>query len=207
MSRKTVLTSLFVCIALATSSCTIGTLGPAGGGSGGTGGQGGSSQSAGGMAQSSSSSSSGTTMNSCDGVTCSGQGTCSVVNGAASCACMPGYHAVGLECVVDETCAGKACGYCGQCQVVDGVATCMCPPGYMLQGKDCVLESDPCANANCTVDQYCVPEAHCQPLGACVQRCDCSNCPNCGPDNADGRWNDWQEYCGGAPDQPPGKLA
>jgi hypothetical protein len=41
-----------------------------------------------------------------------------------------------------------------------------------------------------------VSEAHGQPLGVCVDTCDCSNCGNCAYDNADGRWNDMQEYCG-----------
>jgi hypothetical protein len=51
----------------------------------------------------------------------------------------------------------------------------------------------------CAADQACVPEAHCQPLGACVQTCDCSNCPNCGP-SAD--WSTWQEYCGASTQGP-----
>ncbi len=200
--------ALLLAITFATTACTVGTVGPAGNGGGG---QGGSSQSGGGMSQSSSSgsnaSSSGTVMEPCAGVTCGGYGTCSVMNGTALCTCNAGYHAVGLNCVVDETCAGKNCGTCGQCQVVGGIATCMCPQDYMWQGDKCVLAIDPCANANCTADQYCVPEAHCQLLGACVQRCDCSNCPNCGPDNSDGRWNDWQEYCGAAPNQSPATMA
>ncbi len=195
-------------ITLMTTSC-VGNVGSTGAGGGG---QGGSSQTGGGMSQSSSggggtSSSSGTMMEPCAGVTCGGHGTCVVTGGVAACTCMPGYHAVGLDCVVDETCAGKDCGTCGMCQVVDGLATCSCPQDYMWQGNKCVLAIDPCANANCTADQYCVPEAHCQPLGACVQRCDCSNCPNCGPDNSDGRWNDWQEYCGAAPNQSPATMA
>jgi hypothetical protein len=143
----------------------------------------------------------------CVGVTCSGHGTCSDATGTAVCSCEFGYHAVGDSCVVDETCAGKSCGQCGQCQVVKGVAQCSCPQDYAWTGTDCKLAIDPCANANCTIDEYCVPEAHCQALGACVQTCDCSNCPNCGPDNSDGRWNDWQEYCGAAPNQSPATMA
>ena len=45
------------------------------------------------------------------------------------------------------------------------------------------------------------------PLGACVQTCDCSNCPNCAPDNSDGRWDDEQEYCGAQPNQQPATMA
>jgi len=142
----------------------------------------------------------------CAGVTCSGHGTCSAPMGQPACACEPGYHAAGADCAKDETCAGKACGTCGQCQVVMGVATCTCPQDYAWDGADCKLAIDPCANANCGPDQYCVPEAHCQALGACVDTCDCSNCPNCGPDNSDGRWNDMQEYCGAQPDQMPATM-
>ena len=138
---------------------------------------------------------------------CSGHGTCSVQSGAAQCACDAGYHAAGLACEMDQSCAGVTCGNCGSCEVVGGVATCTCPPDYALQGNDCVLAIDPCANAGCTAEEYCVPEAHCQALGACVPLCDCSNCANCGPDNSDGKWNDWQEYCGAAPDQSPATMA
>ncbi len=114
---------------------------------------------------------------------------------------------MGTACEVDQTCSGVQCGNCGSCEVVGGIAQCQCPEGYSMQGNDCVLAVDPCANAGCTAEEYCVPEAHCQPLGACVPLCDCSNCPNCGPDNSDGKWNDWQEYCGAAPDQSPATMA
>ncbi|HEY3356494.1 MAG TPA: hypothetical protein VGQ83_24800 [Polyangia bacterium] len=94
------------------------------------------------------------------------------------------------------SCAGVVCGRCGACAVVGGVAACTCPAGYRVAGADCVLDPDPCATTTCDADHACVPEAHCQPLGACVATCDCGNCGNCGPDNSDGRWDDWQEYCG-----------
>jgi hypothetical protein len=92
------------------------------------------------------------------------------------------------------------------CEVQNGVATCTCPMNYAWNGSDCKLAIDPCANANCAADQYCVPEAHCQALGVCVDTCDCSHCPNCGPDNSDGRWNDQQEYCGAAVNQSPATM-
>ncbi|MFO0759630.1 MAG: hypothetical protein U0359_24265 [Byssovorax sp.] len=149
----------------------------------------------------------GSTSDPCAGVTCAGHGTCSVNQGMAACACDPGYHPTGATCVVDETCAGKTCGDCASCEVHQGIATCVCPPDYALQGNDCKLAIDPCANANCQPDQFCVPEAHCQALGACVQICDCSNCPNCGPDNSDGKWDDWQEYCGAAINTSPATMA
>ena len=43
----------------------------------------------------------------CEGVTCSGFGTCEVVGGQAQCNCQQGYHAQGLECVPDQ--AGSEC--------------------------------------------------------------------------------------------------
>jgi hypothetical protein len=55
---------------------------------------------------------------------------------------------------------------------------------------------DPCAGVVCPDGQACVSEAHGQALGVCVDTCDCSNCGNCSYDNADGRWDDMQEYCG-----------
>jgi hypothetical protein len=158
----------------------------------------------GGAAASTSSSGSG---DPCAGVTCSGHGTCSVQMGQATCACQPGYHAVGADCAMDETCSGKSCGTCGFCMVMGGVATCTCPQDYAWNGTDCKLTFDPCATANCAADQACVPEAHCQALGACVDTCDCSNCPSCTPDNSDGKWNDWQQFCGPDPAQTTPTMA
>jgi hypothetical protein len=62
--------------------------------------------------------------------------------------------------------------------------------------------SDPCAGVVCPEGQACVSEAHGQPLGVCVDTCDCSNCGNCSYDNADGRWDDMQEYCGNLKNSP-----
>jgi hypothetical protein len=167
------------------------------GGSGGGGAQGGTAGSGGGSG-------------SCTGVTCSGHGSCAPGDaGQPTCVCQPGYHDVGLECVADESCSGITCGRCANCQVLDGSATCVCPDGFVLTGgnlSDCTPSPDPCAGIDCGADGYCVPEAHCAPLGACVPTCDCSNCPNCGPDNSDHRWDDWQEYCGAQPDQSPATM-
>jgi hypothetical protein len=63
-------------------------------------------------------------------------------------------------------------------------------------------QGDPCANVVCPAGQACVSEAHGQPLGVCVDTCDCSNCGNCAYDNADGRWDDMQEYCGNLKSSP-----
>lgn len=141
----------------------------------------------------------------CEGVTCSGHGTCSSVDAGAVCRCENGFHAVAHECVKDETCSGVDCGRCGTCKVVQGVATCTCPKGYALQSGKCVLSPNPCATKNCGPGKACVPEAHCAPLGACVDTCDCSNCGNCGP-SSDGRWNDMQEHCGNLNASPATKA-
>ncbi|MFO0587346.1 MAG: hypothetical protein U0441_07400 [Polyangiaceae bacterium] len=199
---------------LALFGCSSGNIGSAVGGgatthSGGSGAgaQAGSAGSTGTTATGGNGTGGATSSEPCAGVTCNGQGTCSAQGGVATCACNPGYHAVGATCVVDEQCMPGQCGTCAACEVIGGVATCTCPQDYMLQGNECVLAIDPCANAGCTAEEACVPEAHCQALGACVPLCDCSNCPNCGPDNSDGKWNDWQEYCGAAPDQSPATMA
>jgi hypothetical protein len=146
--------------------------------------------------------------NPCDGVTCSGFGDCEVVDGSEpACSCEPGYHPSGLACEKDESCTGVACGRCGTCEVIAGKATCTCPDGFSNDGTGCVVDPNPCDTTDCGADAACVPEAHCQPLGACVPRCDCSNCGNCGSDNSDGRWDDWQEYCGAEPNQSPATVA
>jgi hypothetical protein len=175
---------------------------PSGGGTGPSGGS-----SAGGSGGTSAGGSGGTQdassdATSCDGVTCSNHGTCSIASGVAVCSCDTGYHANGTSCDADQSCTGVDCGACGQCKVVSGVATCECPTGYVLSGSKCLLSPDPCDTTTCASDEACVSEAHCQPLGACVKTCDCSNCGNCGPDNSDGRWDDWQEYCGNLKSSP-----
>jgi len=145
--------------------------------------------------------------NPCESVTCSGFGSCGLDEaGAPICQCIQGYHAEGLACVQDESCTGVQCGRCGNCEVIAGKATCTCPKGFSHDGKSCVTDPDPCDTIDCGPDGYCVPEAHCMVLGACVARCDCSNCGNCGPSN-DGRWDDWQEYCGAEPNQGPATMA
>src|SRR5690606_23534519 len=37
----------------------------------------------------------------CEGIDCSGVGTCVVVDDAATCACEPGWYSVGVECLED----------------------------------------------------------------------------------------------------------
>ena len=140
--------------------------------------------------------------NPCDGVTCSDLGHCTIDDGGVRCVCVDGYHGDGPACVPDETCTGVDCGRCGHCEVVGGKASCTCPDGFVFTGGGCELHPDPCSPNPCDAEHVCVPEAHCTPLGVCVPTCDCSNCGNCGPDNSDGRWDDWQEYCGNLNAQP-----
>ncbi|MBK8011225.1 MAG: hypothetical protein IPK13_07730 [Deltaproteobacteria bacterium] len=61
-----------------------------------------------------------TTADVCDGVTCSGHGTCASVSGAASCTCDSGYVADGLTCVESVACEGAACNPDGLNLFVDG---------------------------------------------------------------------------------------
>ena len=84
----------------------------------------------------------------CDGVTCSGHGTCRVSGGQAECVCDPGYHAQGLECVADaDPCDGVTCSGHGTCRVSGGQAECVCDPGYHAQGLACVEDGGTCPPA------------------------------------------------------------
>jgi parallel beta-helix repeat protein len=48
----------------------------------------------------------------CEGVDCSGQGTCFVIAGSASCDCESGYHSEGVTCVVNSVDCGEAAVLC-----------------------------------------------------------------------------------------------
>jgi hypothetical protein len=89
----------------------------------------------------------------CDGVTCSGNGTCVVRGGAAACRCAPGYDAVGLECVADP-CSGAPCVH-GTCSATGAAPACACEPGYA--GAAC----DACADGFHAEQLFCVPDAPC----------------------------------------------
>ena len=74
----------------------------------------------------------------CEGVTCSGQGTC-VVNGtSATCDCNPGYEPVGLTCAAIDPCEGVTCSGQGICVVNGTSPTCDCNPGYEPVGLTCI---------------------------------------------------------------------
>jgi hypothetical protein len=79
----------------------------------------------------------------CDGVTCSGFGTCSATNGIPSCTCNPGYHTNGLTCAADPNpCSSVTCSGQGTCYVINLNAECGCNPGFVAQGPNCVAALD-----------------------------------------------------------------
>ncbi|MBI5477335.1 MAG: hypothetical protein HY906_00680 [Deltaproteobacteria bacterium] len=99
----------------------------------------------------------------CEGVACSGQGTCVVSAGSAACLCDPGYVADGLACVADP-CRPSPCVH-GSCTRSGATAVCVCDagyadarcstcaPGYHVDGLFCVVGSacaaDPCVYGTC----------------------------------------------------------
>jgi len=75
----------------------------------------------------------------CDGVTCSGHGTCVATAGVAACNCDDGYHAEDLSCVEDpDPCEGVDCSGQGSCVSPAGTALCECNDGYHAVDLTCV---------------------------------------------------------------------
>ena len=76
--------------------------------------------------------------NPCDGVNCSGNGTCvrADVNAPIMCICDRGYVADGLECI--NPCENQYCSGHGVCEVVSDNAVCTCDPGYSENGLQCI---------------------------------------------------------------------
>jgi hypothetical protein len=92
----------------------------------------------------------------CDGVTCTGHGSCSIVNDSPTCTCETGYHAQGLDCVSDtDPCQGVTCSGQGTCSVSGGNAACTCNTGYHAVGLTCVQDSDPCQGITCSGQGTC----------------------------------------------------
>ncbi len=163
----------------------------------------------------------------CVGVDCGNAGTCKVYPfQGASCECDIGYVAYGRGCVAERRmhCRDRNGGLVNRgtirCNEADtDLEVCHDGDGDGLMewifGATCVMGGScaqnclgrVCPDQPCPVGTVCVPEAHEMPLGVCVATCDCTNCANCSPDNGDGRWNDWQEYCGAAPNQSPAVQA
>jgi hypothetical protein len=104
----------------------------------------------------------------CDGVTCSGHGTCVVDGDSASCDCNDGYHADGLRCVADDDpCDGVTCSGHGDCVVEGTEAGCDCDDGYHAQELECVADADPCDGVTCSGHGTCEVEGT-------EARCECN---------------------------------
>ncbi len=94
---------------------------------------------------------------SCQGVDCSGQGTCALIHGAgATCLCNAGFRAEGTSCVAvqpGQECAGVTCSGHGQCLVLQGppaTPLCRCESGYREVGAtSCVPLANPCEGVTC----------------------------------------------------------
>jgi hypothetical protein len=95
----------------------------------------------------------------CEGITCSGHGTCVENGGTIRCDCDPGYHAEGFECVENhgDPCEGVGCSGHGQCVADDqGQPTCDCDSGYHAEGLECVEDGqDPCEGVGCSGHGQC----------------------------------------------------
>ncbi len=114
--------------------------------------------------------------NPCEGVDCSGYGTCVLVEGGAQCLCVPGYRQEGLDCVeetIDDPCIGVTCSGFGKCAVRDMEAYCVCVPGFHNpedDQADCEADDVPCEGADgtpCDDDQFCTVDDTCME-GVCV---------------------------------------
>lgn len=78
---------------------------------------------------------------SCDGLTCSGRGSCYQNWFGPACVCDDGYVAQGLECVnSDDPCEGVDCSGHGLCKAASqGIAECRCDEGYRAIGLRCTI--------------------------------------------------------------------
>jgi hypothetical protein len=69
----------------------------------------------------------------CAHIDCSSRGFCLVEGGEPECACIIGYHAVGLDCVINDPgnpCQGVDCSGHGTCRDTGGTPVCDCAGGY-----------------------------------------------------------------------------
>ncbi len=111
----------------------------------------------------------------CGPDTCSGNGTCAVVDGVAQCTCDAGYG--GPDC--SRTCIGNTCGGIGTCSDGPDGPACDCPWGWD-PATDCTscapgFSLDP-GTGTC-VGQACVdPQVDCSGRGVCSQAGDISIC-------------------------------
>ncbi|MBN2495613.1 MAG: hypothetical protein JXR96_13550 [Deltaproteobacteria bacterium] len=107
----------------------------------------------------------------CEGISCSGHGTCVIEPGGPRCDCQPGYHAEGLACVEDGStgpCFEVDCSGHGLCVDNEGTAECRCEAGFHAEGLACLPDSnDPCEGVSCSGHGVCVdaggsPECRCE---------------------------------------------
>ncbi|MBM4370776.1 MAG: hypothetical protein FJ098_03935 [Deltaproteobacteria bacterium] len=168
----------------------------------------------------------------CEGVTCSGHGTCGIFDGEAVCDCESGYVPSGLDCepkICTPDCTGRDCGSdgcdgtCGVCdpdqECVEGL--CSCVPdcaGWVCGADGCGGSCGDCAAGEVCEGGACVP---CQPdcwgkqcgedgcggsCGTCPpgQACNGGTC-GCAPQCHDKECGD--DGCGGSCGScPPGQA-
>ncbi|MCP4501643.1 MAG: hypothetical protein GY822_16920 [Deltaproteobacteria bacterium] len=87
----------------------------------------------------------------CDGATCSGEGSCSVSDGAALCTCNSGFlPGADLTCV-ENPCDGQTCSGYGTCTLNGNSAFCACDEGYVTgAGLSCeAAVTDLCTGVTC----------------------------------------------------------
>jgi hypothetical protein len=92
--------------------------------------------------------------NPCDGVTCSNNGNCIILDAVAKCNCNIGYKENALECVEDE-CNAVTCDNHGSCEVVNNNAICNCYEGYHSDGVNCVINANPWDGITCSEHGTC----------------------------------------------------
>ena len=96
--------------------------------------------------------------NSCDNVTCSGHGTCTLIDSEASCICDSGYEAQGLSCVPSGSCLllGVQCTDSSECCESWCLKYAGEDKGYCTK-RDC-LGDDTCVNHGTDSAQMCCVE-------------------------------------------------
>ncbi len=123
----------------------------------------------------------------CEGITCSGNGTCQEANGLARCVCNTGFHADGLTCV-EDLCLASDCIH-GQCTDPATSSECTCEDGYTGDACEDCDSGYVRVGLNCEPQGVCVPNP-CLNGGVCFEdtgsfRCECetgyagSLCVNC----------------------------
>ncbi|MBU1220796.1 hypothetical protein KKF34_10105 [Myxococcota bacterium] len=105
----------------------------------------------------------------CEGITCSGHGTCFDVGGNPSCACELGYHSQQLNCLSDTNpCEGVTCSGHGTCvDMGNGSVSCNCETGYHAESLDCVEDDAVCEGITCSGHGTCSDDGSGNPLCNC----------------------------------------